>query len=308
MGLVLGNLNPPFKLFEDRSAYGPSGSELHNARMRALCVLVGLAAACASAWPCTIFVVARNGLVFAGANEDYTLGERFEKHWVRFVPAKEKGQLGYVGFGYNFSPIVDQAAVNEAGLFYDYNALAKLDRPNEGKPKGGILHLQKMIATCRTVKEAVAYLRQYDFPFMSAAQMVLGDATGASAILERHTVTWRTPGADFQIGTNFRTSATPKTEITCGRYKACDASLSRAQAVSVESVRAILERTAAKGGGALSWYTTLCDLKSGIVHLFRKADFKSVATLDVKAELKKGARTVDMDDLMKASAKPYRRL
>lgn len=265
-----------------------------------LVCLATIATACA----CTIFVVARGGLVLAGANEDYALGEPHDKHWVKFVPAKE-GRLGYIGFGYNFSPFVDQAAINEAGLFFDYNALAKLDRPNEGKPVGGIPQLVDMIQTCRTVREAVAYLSKFDFPILSQGQMVLGDATGASAILERHAVTWKSRGADYQIGTNFRTSTTPFEQITCERYKACDGALARGSRVSVDSVRELLERTSPKGGGSITWYSMVCDLKGVLVYLFRKGDFSRVSLLDVRAELKKGARRVDMDELMKATAKPY---
>ncbi|HRF60555.1 MAG TPA: hypothetical protein PLH94_11680 [Fimbriimonadaceae bacterium] len=75
--------------------------------------------------------------------------------------------------------------------------------------------------------------------------------------------------------------------------------------VSIESVRLLLERTAPKNGGAISWYSSVCDLKGGRVYLFRKANFSRVAILDVKAELKKGARTEDMDALMTALGRPY---
>ncbi|HRF60553.1 MAG TPA: hypothetical protein PLH94_11670 [Fimbriimonadaceae bacterium] len=271
-------------------------------------ILAALAslATVSTAVACTIFVVSRNGMVLAGANEDYSIGERFEKHWVRFVPASQKGQLGYIGFGYNFSPFLEQAAINEAGLFFDYNALGKLDKPNEGKQPGGLPQLLHMIKTCRTVDEAVKYLGQYDIPLLSTGQMVLGDATGASAIIERHTVTARTRGIDFQIGTNFRTSTTPASEIRCNRYRTCAESLAKGQSVSIESVRLLLERTAPKNGGAISWYSSVCDLKGGRVYLFRKANFSRVAILDVKAELKKGARTEDMDALMTSLGKPYR--
>lgn len=244
--------------------------------------------------------------MLAGANEDYAIGPPNDKHWVRFVPAPAKDKLGYVGFGYHFSPIFEQAAMNEAGLFYDYNALARLETPNTGKPTGGLLQLRTMITSCHTVEQAVAYLTQFDFPAFSTGQMVIGDATGASAILERHTVTRRPATTDFQIGTNFRTSTTPKTEITCWRYKTCEAGLLKRDPVTVESVRALLAASMPpKGGGSISWYTTVADLKAGIVHLFRKGDFSRVAHLRLKEELAKPARTLDMDDLMATRGVAY---
>ena len=71
------------------------------------------AAFASPASPCTIFVVDRDGLVIAGANEDNSAAAKYAGHWVRFFPADKQGELGYVSFGYDFSPLVDQAAMNE---------------------------------------------------------------------------------------------------------------------------------------------------------------------------------------------------
>lgn len=262
-----------------------------------------LSGALASA--CTICVVSRNGVVIAGANEDYSSAEKHSKHWVRFFPAESKGELGYVSFGYNFSPLVDQAAMNEAGLFYDYNALPAHDGVNEGAEKAGILKIKEMLQTCSTVEEALAFMELYDIAGMAKAQMVIGDATGASAIIERHTVTKRAPGTDFQIGTNFRTSTTPKNKITCWRYKLCDAGFKKNEKVSIESVRALLDSSMPKGPGSISWYTTICDLKAASVYLFRKGDFSQAVVIDLKKELAKGRRNLDMDELMESEAKAY---
>ncbi len=78
-------------------------------------------------------------MVIAGANEDQSAAGKYAGHWVRFFPAEERGELGYVSFGYDFSPLVDQAAMNEAGLFYDYNALPAHDgvgTHHRGLPSG----------------------------------------------------------------------------------------------------------------------------------------------------------------------------
>lgn len=257
--------------------------------------------------PCTIFIDARGGMVIAGANEDYSNEEMYAGHWVRFFPAEKEGELGYVSFGYDIYPLFDQAAMNEAGLFYDYNALSAHDGINVGAKSATMLKVTEMLKTCKTVDEALEFLDKYDFASMAKAQMVIGDATGASAIIERHTVTKRAPEKDFQIGTNFRTSTTPKEEITCWRYKLCNKGLAKDEPASIESVRGLLEESMPKGPGAISWYTTVCDLKAAKIHLFRKGDFSMAVVIDLKEELKKGKRNLDMDELMESAAKPYLR-
>jgi hypothetical protein len=257
--------------------------------------------------PCTIFVVERNGVVIAGANEDNSAAEKFAEHWVRFFPAEEQDELGYVSFGYDYSPLVDQASLNEAGLFYDYNALPAHDGVNRGAEPADILKIKEMLKTCRTVDEALEFMALYDFAGMAKAQMVIGDATGASAIVERHTVTKRDPGTDYQIGTNFRTSTTPGNAITCWRYKLCNKGLSKKEPVSIESVRGLLEDSMPNGRGSVSWYTSVCDLKAAKIHLFRKGDFSKSVIIDLKKELDSGKREIDMDELMASAAQPYLR-
>lgn len=256
----------------------------------------------AAAPACTIFVVARGGQVFAAGNEDEANDSSLSKHYVRFVPPNQvKGTLGFVSFGYKKNPFSDEAAMNEAGLFYDYNALENLDAPRAGKPKGNFSSVFNMLTTCRTVEQAVSYMEGLDLPYFSAGQMVIGDATGASAIIERQATTWRRRGVDYQIGTNFRTSTTPLGQITCNRYKACDAGLRLNKPVTVDALGDILNRVkAAESSGSKTWYSVICDLKLGRVNLFRRGDFKQATTFSLEQELKRGARMVDMDEFIAA--------
>lgn len=271
--------------------------------MRSIALAISLALAVASP-ACTIFLVARSGEVLMGANEDMADQEAYSKHWVAFHPRDDKAPLGYVTLGYNAIPIVAQAGMNEAGLFLDYNALPKLDQGN-GKARADIFLGERILAECRTVEEAVKRIQAVDWVGLSAGQMVIGDATGASAIIERNTVTYRGK-ADYQIGTNFRTSTTPKPEITCWRYKMCDAIFNVNKPVNIEIVRETLMMTMPKTAGARTWYSNIADLKRGKLMLFRKGNFMRVVELDVKAEASKGARRVDMDELMTSSGREYR--
>jgi hypothetical protein len=269
---------------------------------RGLVVFLSVLCMTPPGWSCTIFVVARNGVVLAGANEDMKDAPPWDRHWVA-LHGRSDGRLGFVTFGYNSHPLVPQAGLNEAGLFFDFNALPAKQVVSTGKPSGGLDHITVMMRTCRTVAEALELLTQYDFTVLSAAQMVLGDASGVSAIFEPGAVTSRGT-ADYQIGTNFRTSDTPKDKITCWRYKACDAALGEKKPVSMESVRALLEQTMPRTGSSRTWYSTVCDLKARRILLFRKGDFSRAVSLRLDRELSEGDRRLDMDELMQ-QAQPY---
>lgn len=263
--------------------------------MKPLIIVSGILLAC-PAWPCTIMVVARGGNVFAAANEDDDNRPDRSSHYIRFVPGnKETATLGYVAFGYKNNPFSDESAMNEAGLFYDFDALEKLDKPREGRPNGKFNAINEMLTKCRTVKQAVEFIEAIDLPFMSSAQLVLGDASGASAIVERHATTWRQPKVDFQIGTNFRTSTTPLEAITCERFKQCSLELNKRSRVSAGSLTEILRRTSADGSGiAKTWYSMVCDLKRRRVTLYYQGDFAKGATFDLLAELKVGPKKLDL--------------
>jgi hypothetical protein len=267
--------------------------------MRLLSILGCLALVGASSG-CTIFVVARNGQVFAGGNEDESSRVAFSKHFVRFVPGnKEKKTLGFVAFGYQNNPFSDEAAINEAGLFYDFDALDTLEKPREGKPKAKFTTINEMLTTCRTVEQAVKFLEEVDLHYMSSAQLVLADSLGASAIVERHATTWRRKGRDFQIGTNFRTSTTPVDKITCDRYLTCESMLGARKKVNTNALMEILNRTKAKPeSGSTTWYSVLVELKKKRVNLYRKGDFSKATSFDLVEELAKGSRRVDMDDFI----------
>ncbi len=255
---------------------------------------------CAASDACTIFVVARRGEVFAAGNEDDDNTEKLSKHYLKFVPAnKEKQQLGYVAFGYANSPFSDESAMNEAGLFYDYAVVPKLDRPRDGRPKGKFNAVTEMLSKCRTVAEATHYLEAFDLPNLSGAQILVGDATGASAIIERQSITPRVAGIDFQVATNFRTSTTASADITCQRFGLCTAKLGARTRVSEKLISEILNGAkAAPPSESMTWYSVICDLKRRNVSLYRKGEFSKPVRFSLSAELKKGSRKFDMDEFM----------
>lgn len=266
-------------------------------------ILGGFFLLAAGASACTIVFAARGGNVFAAGNEDDDNKPQFASHYIRFEPAnKDKGTLGFVAFGYKSNPFSDESAMNEAGLFYDFNALDTLDKPREGKPKGKLNTVNQMLVTCKTVAEAVTFLESVDLPQMSSAQILIGDATGASAIVERHATTWRAKNRDFQVGTNFRTSTTPEPKITCDRYKLCSTTLASKKPIALTDMASMLRKTAATNSETMTWYSLVCDLKNMDVYLSLKGDFSRTIKFNLASELKNGARRIDMEEFVTKSA------
>jgi hypothetical protein len=256
------------------------------------CLLLGLITA---GQPCTVFVVARDGQVLAGNNEDYYGKNRT---WLRFLP-KGKAKYGAVAWGHaGIGNEFPQGGMNEAGLFYDGNALQDNDAKASARPqvtgKATQDLMYRVLRECGTVDEAVELLRRYELPEFGPAQLVFGDRTGKSTILERNALT--AGNGSLQIGTNFRTSKTAKPDIICPRYKAAESILGSLKPLTVDLARDALA-AAKQEGGVLTVYSTVCDLKAGAFWLYYRSDFKHGKRFDLKRELSKGDRVVMMDIL-----------
>jgi hypothetical protein len=128
---------------------------------------------------CTAVFVSAGGAVLVGNNEDASMP--LSKVWV--VPG-EGGKYSRLCIGYAGDTTV-QGGVNEKGLWFDsFSVEAKPVAASPGqKVFDGDMH-DKIMAECATVEEAVALLRRYSNPFLSDNMLMLGDRTGASAIVE----------------------------------------------------------------------------------------------------------------------------
>ena len=58
-------------------------------------------------------------------------------------------------------------------------------------------------------------------------------------------------------------------------------------------------------GRIISWYTNVYDLKAARLLLFRNGDFTRAVVIDLKKELEKGKRELDMKELVESAAAPY---
>jgi hypothetical protein len=245
-----------------------------------------------SLYACTGFCISKGDTVLVGNNEDHN--DPDSKVW--YVPA-EKGKYGRVYFGFgDFNP---QGGMNEKGLVFDGFATTppnpvknSLDKPNVP----GEQLLEKVMSECATVDEVLEIFGKYNLAFMERFMGFFADANGDSAIIEGDNVI-RKKGK-YQVVTNFYQSETRKEDINiiCGRYPIATAMLEDADDISVDLGKRVLAATHNEGPYP-TVYSNVYDLKRKIVYLYHFHNFQNEVVIDLKAELAKGARRIDLPDL-----------
>ncbi|MBN1564891.1 MAG: hypothetical protein JXA10_13675 [Anaerolineae bacterium] len=236
---------------------------------------------------CTVFYAAHDDVVLGGNNEDWN--NPLPQVW--FVPATEN-EYGRIAFG--FDNFFMQGGMNDQGLFFDGLALDTRSEIDTDLPLYPGSLEDYALATCATVDCVVDLYHQYSRYYLASAQLLFGDATGASIIVEP---TELVPTADsFQVATNFLQSQSDPEKYTCSRYKTATTMLAEANTYSVELFRDILDATHAEGRNP-TLYSNIYDLKNQIVYLYYYHDFETVVTFDLAQELAQGAHLYDLSTL-----------
>ncbi len=237
-------------------------------------------------YACTGFCISKGDTVLVGNNEDMIDPDTK----VFYVPA-EKGKYGGVYFGFD----LPEGGMNEKGLVYDgFATEPKKVKNSLDKPVFDGYLIKKVMEECATVDEVLEIFGKYNLAFMERYMLFFADANGDSAIIEGDTVL-RKKGK-YQVVTNFRQSETRKEDITCSRYKIAAAMLEDADAISVDLGKRVLAATHQEGPSP-TLYSNVYDLKRKIVCLYHFHNFQNKVVIDLKAELAKGARTIDLPDL-----------
>lgn len=237
---------------------------------------------------CTILVLTDADRALFFNNEDWF--NPATRLW--FVPAG-KDHLGcaYLGFDNGWA----QGGLNTAGLAFDwvsgfdekYEPDSKL-RPVRGNPS------ERMIESCTTVEEAVAFYREYREPDFARSRILIADRTGASVVI----------GA--QNGKLHFASLRQSRGFGYGRV-ALEQELRKSPAPTVANGVAILRACLQPGDGGTK-YSNVFDLKSGDIVLFPFPGRDERVTLTLAAELAKGAHYYDIpkirEQLRAASQQP----
>lgn len=235
---------------------------------------------------CTIFSCSREGQTFVAANEDDTTP--FTRIW--YNPST-KDRYGSVCFGAPDMQVA--AAMNEHGLFFDYAAanynLSKLNLTNPYKSD----IMWEILGKCKTVKEAMVILKKYDY--ISQSQILLADKEGNSILINPKGIIEKS--GDFQVNSNCNMI---NGKLSCRRPEIANEMLSASKSNSVDFLKSILDKTHQEGE-LNTLYSTICDLKKGIIYVYLFHDYNTVYKIDLKSELKKGYRIENLSDHFPAS-------
>ncbi|MCL1673736.1 carcinine hydrolase/isopenicillin-N N-acyltransferase family protein [Elizabethkingia ursingii] len=231
---------------------------------------------------CTIFSCNRAGKVLVAANEDDNTP--FTRIW--YNPAT-KDRYGSICFG---GPDMQVAsAMNEHGLFFDFAAASyDLSKLNLNRPFNGFL-MWEVLGKSKNVKEALEIIRKYDYN--NASQILIADKEGNSVLVNPKGIIEKK--GDFLVNANCNII---NGKISCRRPEIVNESLSRSKKNTVDFLKEILNKTHQEGEKLTTLYSTICDLKNGIIYVYLYHNYESYYKIDLKAELKKGYRIENLAD------------
>ena len=235
---------------------------------------------------CSMIKVTKNGVTIVGNNEDQSNPNT--RIW--FEPGKN-GNYGVVYVG--FDNLFTQGGMNEAGLVYDgFTQSNRIVVDTVGKLKITSLELQKKIMQeCKTVDEVKSIISKYNIAFFSSAVLRYVDKTGRYLYVD---------GDSLIIGEKkyfVQTNVRPYENKKCWRFDKATRLLEHSYDATISDIKAVMDsiHQETKWGGTL--YTTVYDLNNGKVYLYHFYDYDNVVTFDLKEELKKGYRVLNIPEL-----------
>jgi len=237
-------------------------------------VLVGFSFAAMSVRACTIFVLTDTNRALFCNNEDWS----DPKTRIWFLPAGE-GCFGavYVGFANGYA----QGGMNTEGLAFDwvggYTEKWALDRKlPEVRYNSG----QRMLETCATIDQAVAFFRSHFESGFWRAKILVADRSGASVIIGARDGKLLVEQDDRCRGFGYG-------------QRPLDAALAKNPQVTVAEGFSIL-KDSRQGGDYSTKYSNIFDLKSGDIFLFPFPGRDDEVKLNLAAELKKGSHYYEL--------------
>lgn len=236
--------------------------------------LATLALASTSASGCTIFVLTDADRTLFFNNEDWSNPEG--RLW--FIPAGD-GHLGcaYVGFDDGWA----QGGMNTAGLAFDWVAGPEVAYiPDAGLKRVRGNSAQRMLETCTTVDEAVAFYRSHRETEFARARILIADRSGSSVIIGA-----KEGALHFQRETRSR-------GFGFGG-KTLQQRLAAAPEPTLDQGASIL-RACLQTGATPTQYANVFDLRSAEIMLFPDPKRTIPVRLSLTAELARGGHAYDI--------------
>jgi hypothetical protein len=250
-----------------------------------------------NSYPCSMFKITMHGKTMVGNNEDYWNPN--SRIWF------EKGQKGeygafYVGFN-NFWP---QGGMNQAGLVFDgfaedYKAIAD----TIGKRPLTINFLREIMRRCATVDEVKNYLSQFNLSGLETSMFFFVEKSGKYLVVEGDSLI--VGNKEKYIVSNFYPSQIKnECDVPLSYYQKGRKYAENTQDISVAFCTSVMDTMhQERDWGAGTMYTTVYDLKEGLIYLYFFRDYTHVVKFNLKEELTKDNHSLIIPELFPENKK-----
>jgi hypothetical protein len=268
-----------FKLFRKNIK-----KETAMTKLRYLKIIIFLLIGYQSSFCCTILTSSSSSAVFAGNNEDMCSTNTM----IHIIPPSDN-KYGRILWGFADDGNC-QGGMNEFGLFFDGAGLPHVNMPKQSLPEyDGNFVMEGVLENCKTVEEAIAYLKNYELSFLAFCHILIADGTGDATIME-----WgngkvnfvRKGDKPYLIATNFNQSEPNINSHNCSRFEIASNILEE-QPPSIKTFEQVLSHTRQEGNYC-TVYSNICDLKSVKMYLYNFHDFSITKEFNLKEEFIKG--------------------
>jgi hypothetical protein len=230
-----------------------------------------------SATPCTIFVLTDRDHTWFFNNEDYLIPTTFL--WFR---ASGKDHLGcaFVGFDNGMA----QGGLNEKGLAFDWVA-GPLENwtADESLARVQGSSSERMLETCSTVPEAIAFYQKFYEPAFVYAKILIADKTGASVVIGGHNGELHFEKSVQSRGFGVGQQILAKRLTSAGKPALAEG-ISILQACKQQGIYA-------------TKYSNVFDLRSGEIHLIGFSENRPDISINLRTELSKGSHHYEIPSI-----------
>jgi hypothetical protein len=240
---------------------------------------------------CSMYKITLYGKTFVGNNEDYWNPNT--RVWF------EKGNAnGYGSVFVGLDNLFPQGGMNEKGLMFDgFSVNQRAIKRKVNKLTFYTDITKDVMRKCQNVDEVYNILLKYDLSPMNGSMLLFIDKIGNYLIIEADTMI---KGRDDKyLLSNFCPSKTPvldsvKIPFYQNGRKMLEAGVDTSLSY-LTSLSDTLHQNWKNLGGTL--YTTIYDLNAGVVYLYLFHDYKHQVKLNLKEELEKGDRILEISSL-----------
>ncbi len=255
---------------------------------------------------CSAVAVAINGTVLLAAHNDYSYASTFKL----VVSPPRDGLFGRVCIAMDTVPgwtPMSMKCMNDQGLAISHANVPKSATPYDAdKPQFRHNFLDRIVAECVNVKQAVSMIRAFSLPpgdHGAHFHLMLADPSGDVVVVEwadgEVKVIPRT--APTLLMTNFLLSKPETATGPKGRYARAARLLPEVKEASVASLIPVLKELSVyakiRGREVGTVDTQVWDTTRRKVHIFYKCDFDHPLVLDLDEEFRKGPKSVEMPKL-----------